>query len=104
MSVSSHIPALRGLPSLGRYRGPVNGVIGMGLLLLLWWLGGRAVAGNPDMYAFSNFAPAPTLSRRRGGAAGLPLRLRRCLSGARTPRSATLISARNAPRARTEEA
>lgn len=63
MSVSSHIPALRGLPSLGKFRGPVNGVIGMGLLLLLWWLGGRAVAGNPDMYAFSNFAPAPTLSR-----------------------------------------
>lgn len=63
MSVSSQIPAARALPSLGRYRGPINGVIGMSLLLFVWWLGGKAVAGDPDMYAFSNFAPAPTLAR-----------------------------------------
>ena len=64
MSASADIPRFaRALPSMGRYRSAVNGVIGMGLLIFLWWIGGRAVAGNPNMYAFSSFAPGPTLSR-----------------------------------------
>lgn len=63
MSVSTDIRVARTLPSLGRFRGPMNAVIGMSLLVLLWWLGGRAVANDPDMFAFADFAPAPTLSR-----------------------------------------
>jgi NitT/TauT family transport system permease protein len=41
----------------------MNAVIGMTGLLVLWWLGGRAVANDPDMFAFASFAPAPTMSR-----------------------------------------
>ena len=52
-----------GLPKLGRARGLVNAFIGMAGLLALWWLGGRYVASNPNMMAFTNFAPAPTLAR-----------------------------------------
>lgn len=56
---------IRSLPtfSLGRFRGLVNAVVGMGLLLALWWIGGRLVANSPDLFAFSSFAPAPTLAR-----------------------------------------
>lgn len=56
------LSALR-LPALGRARGLVNGLLGIALLLGLWWLGGLAVASNPDLYAFANFAPEPTLKR-----------------------------------------
>lgn len=63
MTTSVDIPHARNLPSLGRYRSLMNAVIGMSLLVFLWWLGGRAVANNPNMFAFSNFAPAPTMSR-----------------------------------------
>ncbi|WP_372958056.1 ABC transporter permease [Marinobacter sp.] len=34
--------------------------IGITTLLALWWLGGYVVANDPDMWAFANFAPAPT--------------------------------------------
>ncbi len=57
------ISTARSLPSLGRHRGALNGVIGMGLLLALWWLGGRAVANDPDMFAFASFAPGSTMAR-----------------------------------------
>ena len=50
------------LPRLGRFRGLVNAALGIALLLGLWWLGGRAVANDPDMFAFSDFAPGPTLA------------------------------------------
>lgn len=63
MSLVADITGSRALPSLSRYRGATNGVIGMSLLVVLWWLGGRAVAVNPDMYAFADFAPGPTMSR-----------------------------------------
>lgn len=36
--------------------------IGMASLLGVWWLGGRWIANNPDLVAFSDFAPAPTLA------------------------------------------
>jgi NitT/TauT family transport system permease protein len=36
--------------------------IGITTLLALWWLGGYVVANDPDMWAFANFAPAPTFS------------------------------------------
>ena len=62
-SADIDLRAKPGLPSLGRYRGLVNAVIGMSGLLFLWWLGGRAVANDPDMFAFASFAPGPTLSR-----------------------------------------
>lgn len=63
MSLASDTPRLApGLPKLGRARGIVNALIGIAGLLGLWWLGGRAVANNPNMFAFADFAPAPTLS------------------------------------------
>ncbi len=49
-------------PWLGRLRGPANAALGIGVLLGLWWLGGRAVANDPDMFAFASFAPAPTFA------------------------------------------
>jgi len=51
------------LPSLGRFRGAMNAAIGIGLLLALWWLGGWVVANDDDLFAFADFAPAPTLER-----------------------------------------
>ena len=63
MSALADISSPRRLPALGRFRGVMNAAIGMALLVLLWWLGGRAVANDPDMFAFADFAPAPTLSR-----------------------------------------
>lgn len=36
-------------------------VLGMASLLLAWWMGGRWIANNPDLSAFSDFAPAPTM-------------------------------------------
>lgn len=63
MSLAADTPrAAFALPKLGRARGVVNAFIGIAGLLVLWWLGGRAVANDPDMFAFSDFAPAPTLS------------------------------------------
>lgn len=38
-------------------------VIGMALLFAFWWLGGYLVETNPDLMAFSDFAPGPALSR-----------------------------------------
>ncbi|WP_299820086.1 ABC transporter permease [uncultured Roseibium sp.] len=46
-----------GLESLGYT------LAGMALLLAVWWLGGRMVAASDDLYAFADFAPAPTLVR-----------------------------------------
>lgn len=36
---------------------------GVGLLLLLWWIGGVVVASNPDTSAFADFAPEPAFAR-----------------------------------------
>lgn len=35
-------------------------LIGMTLLLALWWLGGVYISNEPDLVAFSAFAPGPT--------------------------------------------
>lgn len=35
-------------------------LIGVGVLLCLWWLGGYIIQNNPDTQAFSGFAPKPT--------------------------------------------
>lgn len=40
----------------------INGVVGMLILLFFWWLGGLAIASNPNTQAFAAFAPAPALS------------------------------------------
>ena len=37
-------------------------VIGIVLLLCFWWLGGHLIENDPDLSAFSDFAPAPTFS------------------------------------------
>jgi len=37
-------------------------LIGIFLLLTLWWMGGELIENNPDLTAFSGFAPAPTFA------------------------------------------
>ena len=49
-------------PGLGRLRGPAFAMLGIAALLALWWLGGWMVANDPDMFAFADFAPAPTFA------------------------------------------
>ena len=39
-----------------------NAALGMSILLFLWWLGGLAIANNPDTEAFADFAPGPTFA------------------------------------------
>lgn len=63
MSLLADIPKTRSLPSMGKYRGLMNAFIGMAGLLFIWWLGGRAVANDPNMFAFADFAPVPTMAR-----------------------------------------
>jgi NitT/TauT family transport system permease protein len=38
-------------------------LLGMAMLLGLWWIGGAVVERNPSTMAFAEFAPAPALSR-----------------------------------------
>ncbi|MBX2854824.1 MAG: ABC transporter permease [Rhodobacteraceae bacterium] len=52
-----------GLGWLPRFRGLFSALIGVLGLLMVWWLGGMAVASSPNMFAFADFAPAPTFSR-----------------------------------------
>ncbi|CAN8141721.1 NitT/TauT family transport system permease protein [uncultured Thiomicrorhabdus sp.] len=40
----------------------INSVIGMSILLLMWWIGGILIASNPDTEAFADFAPGPALA------------------------------------------
>ncbi|WP_374107056.1 ABC transporter permease [Maritalea mobilis] len=56
-------PARVGLPRLPKSRSLLNAMLGLAILMGLWWLGGWAVADNPRLFAFSNFAPEPTLTR-----------------------------------------
>ncbi len=35
-------------------------LVGMSLLLVLWWLGGIYISNDPDLVAFAAFAPGPT--------------------------------------------
>jgi NitT/TauT family transport system permease protein len=46
----------------GRLKALVNPLAGMGILVALWWIGGYLIANNPDMEAFSAFAPGPTFA------------------------------------------
>lgn len=39
-----------------------NAVLGMSLLLLLWWIGGILIESNPDTEAFAGFAPGPAFA------------------------------------------
>jgi len=38
-------------------------VIGLSIMLSLWWLGGWAIASNPDTESFADFAPLPAFLR-----------------------------------------
>ena len=38
-------------------------VVGVSVLLAVWWLGGYVIASNPDTESFADFAPVPTLTR-----------------------------------------
>lgn len=49
------------LASSLRSLGPT--VLGVAVLLAIWWLGGWLIASNPSTASFSDFAPAPTLKR-----------------------------------------
>lgn len=40
----------------------VNGAIGIGVLFVLWWIGGYALSVNPTTESFSDFGPIPTLA------------------------------------------
>ena len=37
-------------------------ILGMAILVLLWWLGGYIIQNDNDLSAFADFAPAPTFS------------------------------------------
>jgi NitT/TauT family transport system permease protein len=37
--------------------------LGIGALVAVWWLGGWAIAQNPDTASFADFAPQPTFAR-----------------------------------------
>ncbi|MGD8909900.1 MAG: ABC transporter permease [Chromatiales bacterium] len=37
--------------------------LGIGALIAVWWLGGWAIAQNPDTASFADFAPQPTFAR-----------------------------------------
>lgn len=53
-------PVTRRLAALKSVASAIIGVLG---LYALWSLGGAVVAEDPDMYAFADFAPGPTLAR-----------------------------------------
>lgn len=36
---------------------------GIAILVFVWWLGGLAIASNPDTASFADFAPAPAFAR-----------------------------------------
>jgi len=38
-------------------------IAGITILIALWWLGGWAIASNPDTESFADFAPAPAFHR-----------------------------------------
>lgn len=38
-------------------------MIGLSVMLFFWWLGGYAIANNPDTSSFSDFAPIPTFKQ-----------------------------------------
>ncbi|MBN2865541.1 MAG: ABC transporter permease [Thiotrichales bacterium] len=40
----------------------LNATLGMGILLLLWWIGGVLIESNPDTEAFAGFAPGPAFT------------------------------------------
>ena len=40
----------------------LNATLGMGILLLMWWIGGLLIAANPDTEAFAGFAPGPAFT------------------------------------------
>ncbi|HTV35423.1 MAG TPA: ABC transporter permease, partial [Xanthobacteraceae bacterium] len=56
------LPAITGsIASAARSVG--YALVGVALLLLVWWIGGWIVASNPSTANFAGFAPAPTLAR-----------------------------------------
>lgn len=38
-------------------------IVGISIMVVLWWLGGWVIASNPDTSSFADFAPAPAFAR-----------------------------------------
>ncbi len=47
----------------GAARRVASVLLGIGVMLILWWIGGWVVASNPATVNFAGFAPAPTFKR-----------------------------------------
>lgn len=60
MSFGQALAGFKNLP--GWLQSMINATSGMGILLLVWWIGGILIASNPDTEAFAAFAPGPTFS------------------------------------------
>ena len=61
MSVSTARPGgARGFAG-ARFAGLFWSIIGLAVLLLAWWLGGRIIQPDPDLFVFAEFATEPTL-------------------------------------------
>lgn len=63
MTIAEVISSRPQLPSLGRFRGAANAVLGLAGLLVIWWIAGRYVQASDDLFAFASFAPGPALTR-----------------------------------------
>jgi len=53
-------------PVLRLLQGLAYPILGVSLLLLLWWFGGYLVASNPDTESFAGFAPAAAFMKLYG--------------------------------------
>lgn len=65
-SNTQSIVIANGTPNLSLFFGWLKScqypALGIASLLALWWIGGYLIETNPDLSAFSAFAPAPTFS------------------------------------------
>jgi NitT/TauT family transport system permease protein len=68
LEIAIDVADAAGGPAQGRHvqgaaRSATFALLGIGVLLLLWWIGGWIVASNPATVNFAGFAPVPTFER-----------------------------------------
>jgi NitT/TauT family transport system permease protein len=68
LEITIDVADVAGGPAQGRHvqgaaRSATFALLGIGVLLLLWWIGGWIVASNPATVNFAGFAPVPTFER-----------------------------------------